>query len=104
MIHLMITYTLKPDAERELLPALAEYLDSIRANEPETLTYDVYQRSDDPLAYVHLMTFTDEGAEQHHQTSIALQRFTELLYPHCSSEPVFTSVELVHSKTLPVEE
>jgi len=67
--------------------AMSELVDSVRAHEPEMLTYVAYQEADQPLRFCSYMEFLDERGYEHHSTSAHLRRFVAAIAPLCSEEP-----------------
>jgi quinol monooxygenase YgiN len=66
--------------------------------EPGTF-YEAYQEEDSP-AFVHLMCFESEDAEDAHRKSAHTGKFVSTLYPICEQEPVFTDLSLFRSSEL----
>jgi len=52
--------------------------------------YTSWRDVEDPNAFLHVMAFVDEAAEQAHRTSAAVQRFVEILYPETLDGVTFT--------------
>ncbi len=69
------------------LAAIREFVAYVRASEPGTLRYDVWQEKDDPTRFVHAFVFRDEAADRAHSESAAVKKFASILYPACL-EPV----------------
>ena len=76
-----------PESIAEAQKALADLVDSVRALEPEMLTYVAYQETRDSLRFYQYMEFLDEHAYERHATSAHLRRFVADIKPLCSEEP-----------------
>ena len=93
MIRLMAEYRIKEGTLKVVQSAIREFVTSIHAAEPET-EYIPY-RVGDSDRFIHIMAFTDEDAQQHHQNADYTTKFVEILYPNCSQLPEFTPVDIV---------
>ena len=58
----------KAEAAKELLRKLVQ---TVKASEPGTLIYTVYQRKDDPLTFIVFEQYKDEAAFQTHKANLA---------------------------------
>lgn len=94
MKHIMVRYTVKKEKLEIVKKALAAFVDAVRMNEPYTL-YDAYQ--DGEASFVHMIAFRDGSSEKVHGEADYTNRFVDLLYPECVSEPAFTELTLVRS-------
>lgn len=97
MVHLMVTYTVRPENVATVEAVIGELLRIVDAD-PDVIDYDVFQRTDDQFSFVHVMSFLDEAAEDRHQNSQAVRTFTQQLYPLCAVEPIFTGLVLIESR------
>jgi quinol monooxygenase YgiN len=70
--------------------AIQEFVDYIRANEPDTLLYTSLQEKENPAQFLHYFIFRDERAREFHSSSDAVNRFTSILYPHLVAPVEFT--------------
>jgi quinol monooxygenase YgiN len=91
MVSKLARYRVKPDKQDEVVSVVEEFVKTVKENEPNTLRYTAY-RLEDGVSFVHIMYFKDEEAEQHHQGTDYLKKFTELLYPNCEEEPQFVAI------------
>jgi quinol monooxygenase YgiN len=66
---------------RPVRGAIEAFVEAIEANEPGTLTYLAFSRGDDPVEFLHVMTFRDLDAEAVHRSTAAVLRFTGIVYP-----------------------
>lgn len=62
---------------------------------PGTLRYESWRSRDRPNAFLHLMSFADEEAEEAHASSDAVKAFTDVLYPRCEEAPIFERWQFV---------
>lgn len=66
---------------------IEEFTERFRGGEG-VLGYEVYQDEEDSHAFVHVMKFKDEGAEE-------VKEFAAKLYSFCQIEPKFTRLKVV---------
>ena len=92
-------FSVQPDAMDRAVQAIEAFVSYVRANEPGTELYLSLRDRDDHRAFMHFMIFTDEGAEQIHANSEAVQRFTSVLYPLCPEPVRFERFEPVAGDT-----
>lgn len=95
MIRQLAQYRVKPDAVEHVKRAVTEFVDAIRANEPNTI-YGAFVAADG-RSFFHAMAFPDERAQQAHGSAAHTQRLVENLYPACEEEPHFIQLTLVRS-------
>jgi len=92
----LVTFTLKPEAAELGRAAIETFLLAIRQKElGRTLLYKSFQQRDNPLEYVHMMTFKDAAAEEQHKSAVHTQAFVAALYPACAVAPVFSELQEV---------
>lgn len=80
---------MKPEALPKVLRAVSEFVAYVRKNEARTLVYSAWHDAADPLRFVHQIVCADADAHQGHSTSLAVQRFTALLYPEVQGQVEF---------------
>jgi quinol monooxygenase YgiN len=88
----------KPTSLDQCKKAIEEFVDYIRANEPETRMYTALNQSDDLTKFLHFFVFEDEAARDRHSNSEAVQRFTAILYSECLAPVEFTEYQLVAAR------
>lgn len=88
-------YQVRPAALKRCLAAIDEFVAYVRANEPGTLRYEVWQEKDDPTRFVHIFVFRDEAAHLAHSASAEVKKFAGILYPECLAPVEFTEYEFV---------
>jgi quinol monooxygenase YgiN len=98
-IRQLARYQVRPDGLERCLAAIREFVAYVRAGEPGTLRYDVWQERGDPTRFVHLFVFRDAEAIRIHSESPAVKKFTSVLYPECTAPVEFIEYNLVVSKT-----
>ncbi len=76
-IRQLARYEVRPESLDECLAAISEFVAHVRANEPGTLRYDVWQDKDDPTRFVHVFVFRDAAAHTIHSESAEVKRFAE---------------------------
>lgn len=89
MIIKIAEYKVKKDALEKVLKAIRVFVNKIHKHEPKTF-YEAYRRSD--LEFTHLMKFPNTQAEEKHASSPYTEKFVNILYPNCETEPVFTDL------------
>ena len=67
----------------------------MRAKEPGTLRYDVWQEDGHPTRFVHIFTFRDAAADRAHSESAEVKKFAAILYPECLAPVEFIDYTLV---------
>jgi quinol monooxygenase YgiN len=95
-IHMMALYRVKKEKLKDVQKAVAEFVETVKKNEPGTLFYEAYQGRGD-LSFLHVMTFEDEASEEHHRQTPHMKAFVKTLYPNCEEEPGFVNLELIRS-------
>jgi quinol monooxygenase YgiN len=97
-IRQLARYQVHPEALERCLAAIHEFVAYVRANEPGTLRYEVWQEQDDPTRFVHIFTFRDAEADKIHSESSAVKKFSAILYPECLAPVEFIDYGLVAAK------
>jgi quinol monooxygenase YgiN len=82
-IRQLARYQVRPEAVERCLAAINEFVAYVRANEPGTLRYEVWQEEKDPTRFVHIFVFRDAEADRIHSESQAVKKFAGILYPQC---------------------
>jgi quinol monooxygenase YgiN len=88
----------KPGTLEICKQAIREFVDCVRANEPETCMYLAMNRDDDPTRFVHVFIFENDIARDRHANSDAVKRFSAILYPNCVAPVEFVEYTLVAEK------
>src|SRR5437016_4558946 len=83
MIRQLARYQVRREALEKCLAAIHEFVAYVRANEPGTLRYDVWQEQVDRTRFVHLFEFRDAEADRIHSRSAEVKKFASILYPQC---------------------
>ena len=96
-IYMTAQFTVRPESVEKVQEIIAEFVDYVTRNEPDTLTYMSMQETDDATRFLHVFIFENEAAEEHHANSQAVKHFTDILYPECIEPVKFTSYRLVAS-------
>ena len=100
-IRQLARYQVRPETLDRCLAAIHEFVAYVRAHEPGTLRYEVWQERDDPTLFVHAFVFRDAKAEQVHSESADVKKFASVLYPACLAPVEFIDYRQVDSKTEP---
>ena len=98
-IYQLARYQVRPEALDRCLTAIREFVAYVRANEPGTLRYEVWQEPNDPTRFVHIFIFRDAEADRIHSESPQVKKFSSVLYPECLAPVEFTDYGLVVSNT-----
>jgi quinol monooxygenase YgiN len=96
-IRQLARYEVRPEALQRCLAAIHEFVAYVRASEPGTLRYDVWQEAAHPTRFVHSFVFRDAAADQAHSESAAVKRFAAILYPECLTPVEFIDYTQVAS-------
>ena len=82
-IRELARYEVRPEALKECLAAIHDFVAYVRANEPGALRYEVWQESAHPTRFVHIFIWRDVEANRVHGESAAVKKFASILYPNC---------------------
>ena len=96
-IRQLARYQVRPEALERCLAAIHEFVAYVRANEPGTLRYEVWQEQADPTRFVHIFLFRDAEADRIHSESQAVKNFSAILYPECLAPVEFIDYQQVVS-------
>ncbi len=96
-IRQLARYQVRPEGLQRCLAALHEFVAYVRANEPGTLRYEVWQEKEDPTRFVHIFVFRNSAADQAHSESDAVKKFSGILYPECLAPVEFIDYQQVTS-------
>ncbi len=83
VIRQLARYQVRAEALPKVLAAIRTFVAYVRAHEPGTLRYDVWQEQDDPTRFVHAFEFRDADADRAHSESNEVKAFASILYPEC---------------------
>ena len=96
-IYQLARYQVRAEALERCLAAIHEFVAYVRAKEPGTLRYDVWQEKEDPTRFVHAFIFHDEEADRAHSASAEVKKFAAVLYPESLAPVEFVDYRLVAS-------
>jgi quinol monooxygenase YgiN len=82
-VRQLARYQVRREALDRCLAAIDEFVAYVRAHEPGTLRYEVWQERDDPTRFVHIFVFRDAEADRRHSESAEVRKFASILYPEC---------------------
>jgi quinol monooxygenase YgiN len=97
-IYQTARFRVKPEALDKCKQAIQEFVDYVRANEPQTQQYLAMQDTHDATRFLHVLIFTDAAARDRHANSDAVKRFTDVLYPNTLALVEFTEYNVVAAK------
>ena len=98
-IRQLARYEIRPEALERCLAAVHEFVAYVRANEPGTIRYEVWQEPDRPTRFVHIFVFRDAEADKIHSESPEVKKFAAVLYPECLAPVEFIDYQQVVSNT-----
>jgi quinol monooxygenase YgiN len=96
-IRQLARYQVRPEALDRCLMAIHEFVEYVRAREPGTMRYEVWQEQDEPTRFVHLFVFRDAEADRRHSESPEVKKFASVLYPECLAPVEFIDYRQVAS-------
>jgi quinol monooxygenase YgiN len=96
-IRQLARYQVRAEAVERCLAAIHEFVAYVRANEPGTLRYEVWQEEKDPTRFVHIFVFRDADADRIHSESQEVKKFAGILYPECLAPVEFIDYKHVVS-------
>jgi quinol monooxygenase YgiN len=96
-IRQLARYQVRPEALERCLAAIREFVAYVRAHEPGTLRYEVWQEREDPTRFVHIFVFRDAEADRTHSESPEVKQFAAVLYPECLAPVEFVDYHRVVS-------
>src|SRR5689334_10286636 len=77
--------------------AIQDFVNHVRANEPDTILYISIQEKEDPRRFLHYFIFRDDNARELHSNSDAVNHFTGILYPNLVAPVEFTEYSMFAS-------
>jgi quinol monooxygenase YgiN len=96
MIHKLIKFKAKKENLEEVIELIKHFLDNILENEPDTLYYESIQ-DEDQFSFIHIITFSNDEARKHHESTPYVKEFVEHLYPLLEAEPIFSDYKVIRS-------
>jgi quinol monooxygenase YgiN len=93
-IHQTGYFVVRDDAQEICRKAIQEFVEYVRANEPDTLLYTSLQEKEYPNHFLHYFIFRDEAARDLHANSDAVKHFTSVLYPNLIAPVEFTEYDV----------
>jgi quinol monooxygenase YgiN len=96
-IHQTARFKVRPESRAKCEQAIREFVDYIKANEPDTLLYTAMQENEDATSFLHYFIFKDEAAQERHANSDGVKQFTAVLYPECLEPVEFKMFKIVAS-------
>ena len=96
-IYMTARFKVKPESLEKCQQAISEFIDHIKANEPDTRLYESVHEAADATSFLHYFIFENEAARNKHQSSDGVKRFTGILYPELLAPVEFTEYTLIAS-------
>ena len=95
-IYTIAQYKVRPEGVEKVKRAIEEFVEYVKAREPQTRWYVAWQRQNDPTCFVHFFIFENAAAHETHSRSEAVKRFEAAYRPELAgAEVVFTNYNLV---------
>jgi quinol monooxygenase YgiN len=92
-------YQVKASGIPKVEKAIREFVEYVKANEPDSQMYLAWQQKDDPTKFIHLFIFENEAAQARHGKSEAVRRFESAYSPELvGGGVVFTNYVMVAGK------
>jgi quinol monooxygenase YgiN len=99
-IYTIAEYRVKASGVDKVRRAIEELVPVVKAKQPGTRVYTVWQKKDEPTRFVHFFIFENEEAHKAHANSDEVKRFEAVYRPELNGGPVvFTDYELVADKS-----
>lgn len=89
MIVVLVTYRAYFGKTADVKEIVSRFVAHVKKQEPDTISYEVYQDKKDDHVFYHLMKFKNAKAERAHRTSSYVKTFSDELFPFCQTEPKF---------------
>ena len=89
-IYMTARFEVQKEALEICKQIIQEFVDYVRANEPDTILYTSLQEKENPTRFLHYFIFRNEGAREIHSSSDAVNHFTSVLYPDLIAPVEFT--------------
>jgi quinol monooxygenase YgiN len=89
-IYMTARFEVQNNALEVCRQTVQEFVDYVRANEPDTILYTSLQEKENPARFLHYFIFRDEHAREIYSRSDAVNRFTSVLYPNLVAAVEFT--------------
>jgi len=96
-IYMTARFKVKPESLEKCQQAIHEFIEYIKANEPDTRLYESVQETGDATSFLHYFIFENEAAREKHSSSDGVKRFTGILYPELLVPVEFTEYTLIAS-------
>jgi quinol monooxygenase YgiN len=87
-------FEVKPGALEICQQAIRIFVDYVRLNEPDTLSYISLQEKEERTKFLHIFIFRDAKARDLHASSEAVDHFTSTLYPNLTAPVEFTEYQV----------
>jgi len=95
-IYTIAEYRVRPAGVDKVKRAIEEFVEYVRAKEPNTRMYFAWQQEHDPSRFVHFFIFENEAAQEIHSRSAAVKRFEAAYRPELEGgDVVFTDYRMV---------
>ncbi len=96
-VRQLARYQVRLEALERCLAAIRKFVAYVRAHEPGTIRYEVWQEEKDPTRFVHIFVFRDAEADRIHSESPEVREFAAVLYPECLAPVEFIDYKHVVS-------
>ena len=96
-VYMTASFEVQKEALEACKQTIQEFVEYVRANEPDTLLYTSLQEKENSTRFLHYFIFRDETAREIHSSSDAVNRFTSVLYPNLVAPVEFTEYTILAS-------
>jgi quinol monooxygenase YgiN len=96
-IYMTAKFEVRQEALDICRRVIQEFVENVRANEPDTLLYTSLHEKENSTRFLHYFIFRDENARELHSSSEAVNRFTSILYPNLVAPVEFTEYTMFAS-------
>jgi quinol monooxygenase YgiN len=97
MIYEITEFSVLPDKLAEAQSLIQNFIQNIKTNEPEILSFECYQ-DHGGNRFFYLASFKDRKSESSYQQNTSTQTFLSSLNPLCQNKPVVTTLDMVGKK------
>jgi len=98
-IYMTACFRVRVESREKCKAAIREFVDYIAQNEigKGTISYTALQEPEDPTSFLHYFIFEDAAAQERHSNSVAVKKFTDVLYPETLAPVRFMEYQVVAS-------
>ena len=95
MIHVQVTYKIRPDCFTQAEREISAFVESLQCGNRCFESYQVFRHASNNEAWVHVIAFKDPEAQLKHTVSPQVKSFVENMLGFCVVGPIYTELENV---------